>query len=73
MVAALLDRMFPNARSKEIADYEGQKYERRFTPLERPRKEFNDGLGQVLGEIARMKLCGGTAYPDFYHLHQNGP
>jgi hypothetical protein len=32
-----LDRMFPNARSMEIVEYEGQKYQRRFTPLERSR------------------------------------
>ncbi|MER9232909.1 hypothetical protein NKI56_12515 [Mesorhizobium sp. M0622] len=33
----MLDRIFPNARSKEIVEYEGQKYQRRFTPLERSR------------------------------------
>ncbi|MCT2581149.1 MAG: hypothetical protein E5X23_08345 [Mesorhizobium sp.] len=32
-----LDRLFPNARSKEIVEHEGQRYERRFTPLERSR------------------------------------
>lgn len=33
----MLDRIFPNARSKEIVEYEGRKYQRRFTPLERSR------------------------------------
>lgn len=33
-IESALDRLFPNARSKEIVDYEGKKYERRFTPLE---------------------------------------
>jgi hypothetical protein len=32
-----LDRMFPNAHSKEIVEYEGRKYQRRFAPLERSR------------------------------------
>jgi hypothetical protein len=32
-----LDLLFPNARSKEIVEHEGQRYERRFTPLERSR------------------------------------
>ncbi|MBB3773736.1 hypothetical protein FHS55_004380 [Angulomicrobium tetraedrale] len=32
-----LDRTFPNARSKEIVEYEGQKYRRHFMPLERSR------------------------------------
>lgn len=32
-----LDRMFPNARSKEMVEYEGQRYQRRFTPLEQSR------------------------------------
>lgn len=32
-----LDRIFPNARSKEIVEYEGKKYQRIFTPLEHSR------------------------------------
>jgi len=32
-----LDRLFPNARSKEIVEHEGRRYQRRFTPLERSR------------------------------------
>jgi len=32
-----LDRMFPNARSKEIVEYGGKKYRRSFIPLERSR------------------------------------
>ncbi|HVW57357.1 MAG TPA: hypothetical protein VHC00_16895 [Rhizobiaceae bacterium] len=36
-IESALDRMFPNARSKEIVEYEGKKYQRRFTPLERSR------------------------------------
>ncbi|MCA1494947.1 hypothetical protein I6F11_29405 [Ensifer sp. NBAIM29] len=30
-----LDRAFPNAKSKEIVEYRGRKYLRRFWPLER--------------------------------------
>ncbi|ESY22457.1 MULTISPECIES: hypothetical protein [unclassified Mesorhizobium] len=33
-VESSLDHLFPNARSKEIVEYEGQKYQRRFAPLE---------------------------------------
>jgi hypothetical protein len=36
---SILDRMFPNARSKEIVEYEGNRYQRRFTPLERSRSK----------------------------------
>lgn len=32
---AELDRAFPAAKSKEVVEYEGQKYMRRFWPLER--------------------------------------
>lgn len=32
-----LDRLFPDANSKEIVEYEGQKYQRRYTPIERSR------------------------------------
>lgn len=31
----MLDRTFPNARGKEIVEYQGQKYQRRFWPLEK--------------------------------------
>ena len=37
VLESTLDRLFPNARSKEIVEYEGQKYQRHFTPLERSR------------------------------------
>lgn len=33
----VLDGLYPNARSKEIVEHEGQRYQRRFTPLERSR------------------------------------
>lgn len=36
-IESALDRMFPSARSKEIVEYEGEKYQRCFTPLERSR------------------------------------
>ena len=29
-----LDKRFPNARSREIVEYEGEKYQRIFTPLQ---------------------------------------
>jgi predicted nucleic acid-binding Zn-ribbon protein len=32
---AELDRAFPSARSKQIVEYEGRKYQRQFWPLER--------------------------------------
>lgn len=32
-----LNRAFPNARSKEIVEYNGQKYQRQFFPLEKSR------------------------------------
>ena len=32
-----LDRAFPNAKSKEIVQYKGKKYIRRFFPIERSR------------------------------------
>ena len=34
---AELDRAFPNAKNKEIVEYQGQRYQRRFYPLERSR------------------------------------
>jgi hypothetical protein len=34
---ARLDRAFPNAKSKEIVEFEGKKYQRIFYPLERSR------------------------------------
>ncbi len=34
---AELDRAFPNAQSKEIVEYQGEKYQRRFYPLEKSR------------------------------------
>lgn len=36
-IESTLDRMFPNACSQEIVEYEGRKYQRHFTPLERSR------------------------------------
>lgn len=35
--AAMLDKAFPNARSREVVEYEGRKYQRRFYPLEKSR------------------------------------
>ncbi|WP_114853008.1 hypothetical protein [Bosea caraganae] len=35
MLEATLDRLFPAAKSKEIVEYEGHRYQRRFIPLER--------------------------------------
>ncbi|EKC5521520.1 TPA: hypothetical protein ACPVW6_004210 [Vibrio parahaemolyticus] len=32
-----LDRQFPNAQSKEIVEFEGKKYQRRFYPLRKSR------------------------------------
>lgn len=32
-----LDRAFPNAQSKEVVEYKGEKYQRRFYPLEKSR------------------------------------
>jgi len=32
-----LDRMFPNAKSKEVVEYKGQKFQRNFWPLEKSR------------------------------------
>lgn len=32
-----LDQIFPNAKSKEIVEYNGKKYRRRFFPLEKSR------------------------------------
>lgn len=32
-----LDRLHPQARSKDVVEHEGQRYQRRFTPLERSR------------------------------------
>jgi hypothetical protein len=32
-----LDRAFPNAQSKEVIEYNGKKYRRRFWPLEKSR------------------------------------
>jgi hypothetical protein len=37
ILEAELDRQFPNARSREIVEYEGKKYQRIFTPLQRSR------------------------------------
>jgi hypothetical protein len=39
-----LDATFPNAQSKEIVDYQGRKFQRRFFPLEqsRSRKSVTD-------------------------------
>jgi hypothetical protein len=34
-LAAKLDRAFPSAKSKEVVEYEGRKFQRRFWPLER--------------------------------------
>lgn len=34
---AELDRLFPDAKSKEVVEYEGKRYMRRFTPLEKSR------------------------------------
>ncbi|WP_223565114.1 hypothetical protein [Agrobacterium tumefaciens] len=34
-LVAKLDRAFPSAKSKEVVEYEGQKFQRRFWPLER--------------------------------------
>jgi hypothetical protein len=36
-LASTLDRLFPNARSREIVELDGQKYQRRFVPLEKSR------------------------------------
>lgn len=33
----VLDGLYPNARSKEIVEHDGERYQRRFTPLERSR------------------------------------
>jgi hypothetical protein len=30
-----LDRVFPNAKSKEVVEYKGQKFQRKFWPLEK--------------------------------------
>lgn len=36
-LSAELDNAFPNAKSKEIVEYRGHRYQRRFYPLERSR------------------------------------
>lgn len=33
-LASILDQLFPNARSREIVEYQGAKYQRKFSPLE---------------------------------------
>lgn len=37
-----LDRAFPNARSKEIVEFAGKRYKRRFTPLGHSRSGKSD-------------------------------
>lgn len=34
-LAETLDRAFPSAKSKEVVEYEGRKFQRRFWPLQR--------------------------------------
>ncbi|MGJ8530106.1 hypothetical protein [Maritalea sp.] len=36
-----LDQMFPNAKSKEMVEYKGQKFQRKFWPLEKSRSGKN--------------------------------
>ena len=44
-----LDRLHPQARSKDVVEHEGQRYQRRFTPLERSRSRKPSRLGTAAG------------------------
>lgn len=37
----VLDQMYPNAKSKEVVEYKGQKFQRKFWPLEKSRSGKN--------------------------------
>lgn len=53
---AELDRLFPDAKSKEIVEHEGRRYQRRFYPLTRsiPAVRYSkwEGTWEDLGAVA---------------------